>query len=249
MDRTALTGRAGLRAVAVGLVAAGGAPAAAMEPWALAPGPPEFRAAADELEQRVADAEAAGRTISRLHNAWVERSPLAAEDPCQDRLASSIAARSRAFGDGYRDLLQAARVQVARVAALAAAPTVAAIVDGRTAARLDALSARIDRHERAYAEMVAWQYLYVAPFDRTCDPELSPAEGLPGRAPVASDDPFVAVAIIGVGGGTVCPAFAPADGRVVIARDGRACLGDLACACEPLPVLPGAVLGPDAHDD
>jgi hypothetical protein len=69
---------------------------------------------------------------------------------------------------------------------------------------------------------------------------LEPAPGIPSPGvPAAGERPGIAV--VGLGGGSICPLGLPAHGRVVVI-DGPACVSRAGCACEPVPVHPGAVL-------
>ena len=59
----------------------------------------------------------------------------------------------------------------------------------------------------------------------------------------APSDPVPLRAVIGLGGGRLCPDDLPADGKVVVLKGTSACYSAEGCDCDPAMVLPGAVLG------
>lgn len=212
----------------------------------IAPGPTELDEAVAEMHARVDRMDAVGDALARVQNAWGERMATGTPtDPCTDPAAASLAARSRVLGDAWRDGVQSSRAQLDRLERLWAAPTVVPLLDDADHDTADAFRATVDRHVRSWSEAAAWQSRIVEPAVRKCpDLALVPVEGLPyAGAPARRDDP-VRVAVIAVGGGLICPAALPADGRVVV-TGGTACwdAGD-ACSCALEPVLPAAVLGP-----
>jgi hypothetical protein len=84
----------------------------------------------------------------------------------------------------------------------------------------------------------------VSPASAPCVREVAAAPGV--AEPISVGRPVEAqgVAVIGLGGGLLCPGWQAADGRVVVVRGGQACYGVADCSCEPARVLPGAVLAP-----
>ncbi len=209
----------------------------------LAPGPAELTESLRATELRARRAEAIETASSRLQNAWGERlaTGQVGARPCDAPLDRSLLVRTAVFGPALRDATQAARAARDRLVEIAAAPTVAPLLDPETRAELDAATDRVRRLEAAYVESLAWQSTYVR-LTRACGDAPEPAAGLadPNLQQAAAHGP---VAVIGVGG-VLCPGAAPADGRVHLVA-GEACVQAAPpCACTPSPVLPGAVLGP-----
>src|SRR5262249_12695961 len=114
--------------------------ATSADPALLAPGPEELRAAFERTEELLVRSQAIGRPLVRLHIRWVE---LAAKDPCEDAESRSIAARSRVFGAGLRDAVQAARAQQRRLERAYAAPTVSALIDAKAKRRFERAKAAV----------------------------------------------------------------------------------------------------------
>lgn len=210
----------------------------------IAPGPVELSSATGQLDERLARASAIALAMGRFHATWGELLATGGKpDPCADPAMGSLVARSRAFGAAYRDAIQDARAASDRLAYLHAAVTVAPLLDESDRVAFSRAQAEVAHDVAVYLELSAWQIRFVEPYARGCEVALGQAEGLAWTGPVATTDPR-AVAVLGLGGGYVCPGAAPADGRVVVV-DGVACIaGDTACGCVPLPVLPGAVLTP-----
>lgn len=208
------------------------------DPSLLAPGPQELRAQVATLRRHLDDADAVGHAESRIHNALAQGAlPQGPTALCADDASRSLLARSRVFGRAYRDLVQTTRSDAGRLRRLLAEPTLEPILRREQRATADALLARVDEHVRRYRELAAWQARYLEPALQRCRPELAAGQGLPGeRSP--------RTAVTGVGGGRICPANQPADGRVVVLDAPRACYGVDDCTCTPTPVDPGAVLGP-----
>ena len=124
------------------------------------------------------------------------------------------------------------------------APTVSPLLDDDDLSRGEDLRRVVTEHTLVWLEAAAWQERFVDPTARRCAPELAVAPGIPyAGAPAITQGP-VPVAILALGGATVCPGAEPADGRVVVVPEGKACLGAEDCSCEPLDVLPAQVLGP-----
>ena len=204
----------------------------AADPAALAPDPAWVDATRDRTEALVVRAELIGATLARLQNRWAPGT----RPPCTDAAAQSLAARMQVLGPAHRDAVQAARAERARLERAVRAPTVAVLLGERDREALDALYERVDGQGRRYAEGSAWHQQHVRPFVTRCAPALVPDAGLgePSAGPTA---------VIGIGGGRVCPGEQPADGRVAVVP-GEACYGTSGCDCAPEPVAPGAVLGP-----
>jgi hypothetical protein len=218
-------------------------PVPAPDPGAwVAPGPAELAAAVGELEVRLDRAEAIGRAAERLQNAWA--SDLAAGDkrPCEDAEERSIAARILMFAPSWRDAAQATRAQGDRVRALLASPTVAPLIDPTTHDRISALEARSGVEVAAWLEFAAWHDRWFAPSARGCAAEVAAAAGLPAQNVAAPGESEPATAIIGLGGGTLCPDGLPADGTVQVVSRPLVCIGKADCTCDPIPVAAGAVL-------
>jgi hypothetical protein len=209
----------------------------------IAPGPAELRASLETLEARLAEAEAVGRAAERLQNAWGTALAAGVRAPCAaDPAAHAVAARVVAFGAAWRDAAQRARAEDGRLAGWVSSETVAPLLDPETGARVASARARVQAQSDAWMEFLGWQARYFTPTATGCTSALSAAPGVALALPVAPDERSLPVAIIGVGGGTVCPVGAPADGRVVLLPNAVACMGDGDCSCAPAPVSPGAVL-------
>jgi len=210
---------------------------------ALAPSWPEVQEAAAQLEARLAESDAALRALARVHNAVGARLAEGAASCADDALMGAVA-RTPALGALARARGQAARAQAARVATGRAAPTVAPLVVGEAAARLDALEARAAAIAGVYAGLAAYEERFLAPLRARCRPALAPAPGLPDPTPIAPDEARKPVAVVALGPGVVCPAGLPAVGEAVLVRGAACVAADAACGCTPVPVSPGAVLGP-----
>ncbi len=210
----------------------------------IAPGPVELASATDQLDERLARASAIAGAIGRLHATWGELLATGAKpDPCVDPVLGSLVARSRVFGAAYRDAVQDARVASDRLAYLHAAATLAPLLDESDRSAFARAEAEVEHDVAVYLELSAWQTRFVEPTARGCELGLARVDGLAWKGAVAVTDPK-AVAVLGFGGGYVCPGAVPADGRVVVV-DGLACVAaDASCGCAPAPVLPGAVLTP-----
>lgn len=214
----------------------------AADPSRLAPSPSALDTAVAELDSRLVEAEALAEATARLQNAFVEAGAVA-HKACAVPADAALVARAAAFGAAWGSAAQAARASADRLRPMLEAPTIAPLLEPAARSRVDALLARVDADTRLYLEASAWHARIMAPAVARCRTPLSPAPGLdrtePDRARAAP-----AVALAAVGGGRLCPMDLPADGRIVVAPTGRACLGAEGCGCEPVAVLPGAVLGP-----
>ncbi len=212
--------------------------ATSVSPSLLAPGPQELRAQVATLRRHLEEADAVGRAESRIHNTLAQTAlPQGSAALCATPESRSLLARSRVFGRAYRDLVQTVRSDAGRLRRLLEEPTLQPILRREQQEQADALLARVSKHERRYREMSAYQARYLEPALQRCKPELVAAPGVPGER-------FDRTAVSGVGGGRICPGNVPADGRVVVLDEPRACYGVAECKCAPMPVTPGAVLGP-----
>ncbi len=240
-----------LPVLAPGVAAAPSQGPGADKRW-LAPGPALLAEESAALERRLLAAEAVGEAVIRLQNRIGERLAAGAK-VCADPEARELVARVKPFGAAWRDAAQAARAQSERVEHLRQAPTLAPLLDDAERGRLERLHRRAEKTARLFLEARAWQRQHVEPQAsrkgrgaETCPEVPSVGPGLaPGEpATAASGDVEGAVAVIGIGGGRLCPANLPADG-VAVLESPRACWDpDDTCTCKPEPVLPGAVLGP-----
>jgi hypothetical protein len=210
---------------------------------ALAPGQPEFVEHRRALEVKLQQLEAVHVAVSRIHNALGSLLSDPKQKVCDSDFGRSLIARSRLFGTTYRDAAQSARMEADRVRFYLVAPTVAPLIPDDDRSEAVALLERTETRVRAYLEAQAWQNRFVEPLGSRCTLPLSPVEGLAGVGPNGATD-GAPIAVIGIGNGRICPGNVPADGRVRFVFSAKACYGGPDCACEPRPVLPGAVLGP-----
>lgn len=206
----------------------------------LAPGPAELQAAQVELEERLRVAEATSRAVARLQGAASVELGAGCADPDQAERLN----RLRLFADAWHDAVQRVRVQADRLAATANAPTVALVVDDDRRALIGDRLARSDLQVEAWLELVAW-FRRVSP--RACDPTpLLAAPGYPPPALLAAGEER-SPSVVLVPTGFLCqPGMAPqaGSGRLYLV-DGPACWSvGQECACEPVEVYPGAILGP-----
>jgi hypothetical protein len=190
------------------------------------------------LEAKLGQAEAIEIALARVQNQLAERLRVG-RGHCQDAEGQSLVARSRVFGPALRDAVQAARAEEARVRALQEAATIAPLIDDRERARVRRLAAAVKSSHRKFLVSAEWQRRFVER-QAPCHPSLATAPGLPEPD---GDPPKAPVAVIGIGGGRVCPAGVRAEGVIVLERP-AACYGGEVCACTPSAILPGAVLGP-----
>lgn len=201
---------------------------------------------AEDLGSR---AEHVGRVAMRMQNELTSR--IYARSLQCDDATSSLLARQRHLGHVYRDLLQAWRVEVARLHEERELAVVAPLLQPSDLERIEALDEALDEQLALWRTAVAWQRGRVEPWASVCGATLRPDEGLATWS--SHVEPGGPTLVIGVGSGKICPAGVPAEGAVVIVEDGLACYADGDCACEPQPVGDGAVLGPnpvaEADDD
>lgn len=187
-------------------------------------------------EGAVRRAEAIGDAALLLQNALAPRRAEQQRLPvCKDPAVTSLVARLRLFGPAWRDAAQQARVEVARAADMA---TRAGGAGGGT----EGLVARSAQQASRAAEADVWHRQYVESSFAECGPEVTAAPGIPRPGAVARGEVAPGIAVVGLGGGSLCPDYVPADGRVVVLSGREACVSRSACACTPEPVAPGAVL-------
>lgn len=209
---------------------------AAIDPSLLAPGPVEWAAQVLELRKRLDEADAVGIAEARIQNR-LAIGPMTREALCATEESRSLLARSLVFGAGYRDAVQAARAHGERLRRMLAEPTLQPLLWQEQRQNAEILLQRVEAHVVRYREMSSWQVRHLAAAARSCPTPLSSAKGLDGEAAKR-------VAVVGVGGGSICPQGAAADGRVIVLAEPLACHATHGCDCKPLPVAPGAVIGP-----
>lgn len=223
------------------LVALAEPPAPIVPPRAIAPDFAFFEATLADAESTLVEVDALGSALALIHNRWAERQP---PPPCDDAEARSLAARAPLFGAAYRDAVQAARVRSARLTRVVVSPVSNPLLGQRDRERADRVVVKTRSAARAYLETTAWQTAHLTPWANRCAPTLAVDGGLVPRAPRSPLETRGATAIIGIGGGRVCPTDKPADGKPVVVTGNVACLGLEKCDCAVRNVLPGAVLGP-----
>jgi hypothetical protein len=213
-------------------------------PADLAPGAPELLEAEAKLRGLLVTAHAVGAASSRLQVAWTTRP--ATKAPCEDADRLDIGWRIERFGAAWREAAQAARAQADRLRRVRNAPTVAPLVDSRWGAQLDALAVDAKRLAAAELEASAWQATWVRPVLGACEvPPLKAEPGIPMLEAPVQDEATLPVAVLVAEDGWACPSGARGDDAVVLVEGGKACWSaTAACGCDPVPVLPGAVLGP-----
>lgn len=213
--------------------------AGAIDPSLLAPGPQELAAQVKRLREHLAEADAVGGAEARIHNLLAAGPAQAGSSAlCSTPENRSLLTRSRVFGKAYRDAVQTTRADAARLRRMLEEPTLQPILRPEQREQADELLGQVDAHVRRYREQAAWQARYLEPAARSCAAELSAAPGISTGADAGP------VAVVGVGGGRICPAGAAADGRVVVLQAPKACWSSGSCTCTPASVLPGAVIGP-----
>lgn len=227
----------------IGLLLAG----LALDPGpALAPSPVDLLAAAAELGRRLDGAEAAARALGRVHTALAEAERRAGGPPaCDDAVVVALLPRTTPLGAGVRSWAQSARAQSDRVQSMMQSVTVSALIDDPLAQDLAHLRERVSAIERAYAELIQVEQHRVGPLAARCPTPLAPGPGLVVSLPLPAAEREPLVAILGLGGGFLCPVGAPADGQMVLVS-GPSCYSAGPCSCSPAPVAPAAVLGPEA---
>jgi len=216
----------------------------AATPADLAPGAQELAAAQTRYEEVYAEAEATGTATLQLQARWVVGKP--PKSPCDDHDRLALGWRMERFGAAWREASQALRAQGTRLRELVVAPTVAPLLLGDSASKLEARLARGDAAVARFLQASAWEVAYVRPTLAACP---LAGEGLdvgvttqPVRAAGEGDR---LVAVLASGSGVVCPGAIAADDAVIFVKQGEACWApDAGCSCTPEPVFPGAVLGP-----
>lgn len=192
-------------------------------------------AAADE---RQADVQAVTIAVGLLHARWAEAGPPRTRAwPCSDPARTGLATAAGSFLEAHRRVREAARLALVEAEQAFAAPTVAPLVLPLDRRALLAARERFEAAEATGRTLEAWHRRYIEPTAAACPAPLRADEGRPD--PLERHDQ---VAVIGAGGGLLCPGGVPADGSVVLAP-GRACVA-ATCDCQPQPVLPGAILVP-----
>ncbi|MFN2375612.1 MAG: hypothetical protein ABR538_03695 [Candidatus Binatia bacterium] len=227
-----------------------------IDPSILAPGLVQAREAVDRLGRLTDETEAIGTALFRVHNEFGEKRASSASPPdCTAAWMLDLGARSREFGRAFRDAVQSARVQARRVENMTVEPTVRPLLDPETNHRVLSLLARVDDLVRRYPEAASWQERYVEPLLDDCEPVLVPAPGFADAAPEASPREVAApspgqtrkpklIAVLAFGGGWLCPGAVPAAGVMLVS--GEICYSDSeSCDCDPAPVAPATVLGPE----
>ena len=211
-------------------------------PAQLAPGPDALLASLERAEQLLEESRAIGHATTRLQNAFgADRA--SGTVTCTMQATLSYGARAQVFGQAHRDRVQSASAEVDRLERLAAAPTVAPVVDAQLSARVSSARDRVDAEVRSVRVHAAWHERYILPRLLECRPPLRPAVGLAPWSPFEADGEQP-VAVVGTRGGVICPSGARANGQVVVLEDSAACWDrDDRCYCRPEPVLDGAVLG------
>jgi hypothetical protein len=217
--------------------------ARAASPADLAPGAPELLAAEARLQELLVTSDAAARATGRLQVAWT----VAATPPkvCDDAERLGVGWRIERFGAAWREASQAVRAEAERVRRVRAASTVAPLVDARWTTELDGLLARAEHDEHAFLEASAWEATWVRPALAACPAvPLAATDGVAMAEVAVRGEPAPSTAVIGMGDGWVCPGAVRGDDAVVIVA-GEACWSaSPTCGCTPVPVAPGAVLGP-----
>lgn len=227
-----------------------------IDPSILAPGLVQAREALDRLGRLTDETEAIGTALFRVHNDFGEKRAAAASPPdCTAAWLLDLGARSREFGRAFRDAVQSVRVQARRVENMTVEPTVQPLLDPETNHRVLGLLARVDDLVRRYPEAASWQERYVEPLLDGCEVALVPAAGFADAAPESAPREAAAAspgqarktrltAVLAFGGGWLCPGAVPAAGVMLVA--GEICYSESeSCDCDPAPVAPATVLGPE----
>lgn len=212
-------------------------------PGDVAPGAPELQEAEQRLQIVQVDARGIGLATQRLQVAWT-RLP-ATKATCEPAHVE-LGWRIERFGAAWRETTQAVKAASSRLRDVRAAPTAAPLLDDTWSTSLNALLSQSEAIEQAFLEASAWQVAFVRPTLAPC--ELNVLAAAPGFGSLEVPVRGVArlpTAVLAVPEGRVCPGDIPTDGGVVLVESGLACwTAAPSCGCEPLPVEPGAVLGP-----
>ncbi|MBN2798319.1 MAG: hypothetical protein JXX28_04165 [Deltaproteobacteria bacterium] len=217
---------------------------AAPDPAALAPTPRDLHQHLDTLDRELLVASALEETVARLQNGWVETGA-ADRSSCADPDAASLAARMVAFGASWRDAAQRALGARDRVAQLWDGPTLTPLITDADRQRFDQALTAVEAAQATYLEAAAWHQRYAEPYVLRCAPALTEASGLPRREHRPAEERPRATAIATLQPGFLCAGAdaVPVSGVAVVEGE-RACYSTAPCACTPVPVSPGAVLGP-----
>lgn len=209
----------------------------------LVPSWSDYRAQRSSVRQHLDDAEAHAQAVGLLQNHFAGfRATAEKLDVCGDPQLESLVARLRAFGPAWRDAVQAARAAWARLEATRRSPGVAPLLDVAERLALADLEGRLQHQARACTEASQWHRRWVETAFVECGPRLRAAPGLPPPGARAPGEESAPVAVIGIGGGLLCPGRLPADGRPVVLPTGRGCVARRTCDCAEAPVEAGAVL-------
>lgn len=216
----------------------------AFGPADLAPAVQDLDAAWSRLVQLVSASQAAGTATLALQVQWTQRP--APKGTCDDHDRLALGWRIERFGTAWREAAQAARVQADRVVGLRTRPTVAPLVDERRRSEISAMVASVDAQVAAFLQASAWEVSYIRPVLAACPLAGVGLASAEQNMPVlARQDAVLAVAVLAMADGFVCPGGIRAEESVILVEHGAACwAADASCACTPGPVFPGAVLGP-----
>ncbi len=190
----------------------------------VAPGPDTLATALDELEARLAVAEAMGGAAARWQN---QRAP-------GDRTCDAVSAPYFAFSESWRVAAQRARAQADRVGWLWQAPTLDDVKTSALDARVAAAKARAAAQAESWGVFTVWHERY-GPTCETVPPLVATS---PGGPPVRG---ATAVWLVS---GVLCP-NADAELGVKVLPEGAGCVAaTAACDCTPGVWVPGSVVGP-----
>jgi hypothetical protein len=211
----------------------------------LAPSIEDLDDALLEAERRLARSRAVGTAVGLIQNRFGELRDGERRLPvCEDDELASLVTRSRSFGPAWRDAAQSARVAADRVSIMATRETVASQLDDPRRERLAAVEAGAWQQALAAAEAGAWHRRYVESSFESCGLTLVPVPGLEVPGVRTPDELAAPIAVIGLHFGMLCPDQQQANGKVVLLAGPDACWSVAGCDCAPIPVHPGAVLGP-----
>lgn len=208
----------------------------------LLPPPTSLHVRLVRARKELARAQAMATALVRIHNRWAELlATHTAPTSCEANPHLPLLRRSPLLLEAWRDAAQSARAEWARLERLAADRALQSVWTEDDRNELEHLRTEIAEQAPAWMEARAWQEQLVTPTLQRCPG--APTAG-PGLGEMQQP-----VAVLGVGGGWICPGDIPAQQVVVVLDDPRACWGELDCACLAEPVLPGAVLGPEVDSE
>lgn len=209
----------------------------------LAPTPTDLSLVLARSRELLEETRATGQATARIQNRWQATRPAGRTDCGTDALRQ-LAARAERLGIDWRQRLQSARTARDDAARMRDAPTVRPLLIDAERRRLADLDAAVEADTNRYRMAHTLQAQQILAWRSKCPADLSVGPGLEASGPLAHDEQLAAVAILGAGGGLLCPTGLPADGRVAVSSAVGSCWAPEACTCEPERVLPGAVLGP-----